>query len=179
MVLTVANRRAKLLHPTLQAKLALSLVSKPPTTRLLPLLGNVISSNLKLLWPPEEFLFYDNYPYTNYMTTHVLRLHAQPFSTIAAGNKTIEARLLDTKRQLIGINDHLIFINRDDPTQKLVVTVTELLPCHTFRELFSRAKPSEFGGTSEEELLAHISSYYSSEDEIRYGVLGIRFQVDI
>ena len=39
------------------------------------------------------------------MNVHELKLTAEPFEAIAAGNKTIESRLFDEKRQAIQLGD--------------------------------------------------------------------------
>ena len=51
------------------------------------------------------------------MTTHQLKLATEPFDAIISGNKTIESRLYDTKRQKIQIGDRIIFTNRDNSEQ--------------------------------------------------------------
>ena len=51
------------------------------------------------------------------MTTHQLTLATEPFNAITSGNKTIESRLYDEKRQKIQIGDQIIFTNRDNPSQ--------------------------------------------------------------
>ena len=55
--------------------------------------------------------------------THYMNLHPQPFSMIANGNKTIELRLFDEKRQLISIGDRLIFTNIEDANSTISCVV--------------------------------------------------------
>lgn len=45
---------------------------------------------------------------------HYMTLDPAPFETINNGTKTIELRLNDEKRQLIRINDEIIFENKAD-----------------------------------------------------------------
>lgn len=47
----------------------------------------------------------------------------------------------------------------------------------TFAELFSHFPSADFGGDSIENLLAEIYTFYSKEDEKKYGVVGMRFVV--
>jgi ASC-1-like (ASCH) protein len=102
---------------------------------------------------------------------------AVPFQAIKAGNKTIESRLYDEKRQKIKIGDTLIFINREASEQKVEAKVVGLLHYATFKELFTHNIPAKFGGASAEWLLSQIEEFYSIEDQSEHGVIGIEFQI--
>lgn len=110
------------------------------------------------------------------MTTHKLSLHPEPFAAIASGHKTIESRLYDEKRRKIQLGDQIVFINRVDSEQTVVVTVVGLLRYATFHDLFSHNDSLKFGGESVEWLENQINEFYSAEDQQRYGVLGIEFE---
>ena len=109
------------------------------------------------------------------MTMHQLTLATDPFNAIVSGNKTIESRLYDDKRQKIQIGDQIIFTNRDNPSQTATVNVVGLLRYETFHDLFSHNNPRKFGGESVEWLENQISEFYSTEDQRLYGVVGIEF----
>lgn len=113
----------------------------------------------------------------NFMTTHQLKLATEPFNAIISGNKTIESRLYDAKRQKIQIGDRIIFINRDNSEQTVTAEVVGLLRYATFRDLFSHNNPRKFGGDNVEWLENQISEFYSIEDQKIYGVIGIEFKV--
>ena len=113
----------------------------------------------------------------NFMTTHQLKLATEPFNAIISGNKTIESRLYDTKRQKIQIGDRIIFTNRDNSEQTVTAEVVGLLRYATFRDLFSHNNPRKFGGDNVEWLENQISEFYSIEDQNIYGVIGIEFKV--
>lgn len=113
----------------------------------------------------------------NFMTTHQLKLATEPFDAIISGNKTIESRLYDTKRQKIQIGDRIIFTNRDNSEQTVTAEVVGLLRYATFRDLFSHNNPRKFGGDNAEWLENQISEFYSIEDQKIYGVIGIEFRV--
>ena len=113
----------------------------------------------------------------NFMTTHQLKLATEPFNAIISGNKTIESRLYDTKRQKIQIGDRIIFTNRDNSEQTVTAEVVGLLRYATFRDLFSHNNPRKFGGNNVEWLENQISEFYSIEDQKIYGVIGIEFKV--
>ena len=113
----------------------------------------------------------------NFMTTHQLKLATEPFNAIISGNKTIESRLYDAKRQRIQIGDRIIFTNRDNSEQTVTAEVVGLLRYATFRDLFSHNNPRKFGGDNVEWLENQISEFYSIEDQKIYGVIGIEFKV--
>ncbi len=109
------------------------------------------------------------------MTKHELKLANEPFEAIATGKKTIESRLFDEKRQAIQLEDILVFINREKPSQTLKVRVVGLLHYGTFDDLFSNNNPAKFGGKSKNWLMSQISEFYSFEEQTQYGVIGIEF----
>lgn len=111
------------------------------------------------------------------MKTHCFHLNPEPFASVQSGNKTIESRLYDAKRQVIQNGDSLTFYNRDDTNQFIVATVTQLHHYSSFHELFTSQPPQKFGKTSIEELERQIALYYSPDDEEKYGVLGIEFDL--
>lgn len=94
---------------------------------------------------------------------------------IKEGNKTIESRLFDEKRQSIQIGDTIIFTNREATNETVAVNVIGLLHYATFHDLFTHNQPTKFGGPSAEWLENQINEFYSLDDQQKYGVLGIEF----
>ena len=113
----------------------------------------------------------------NFMTTHQLKLATEPFNAIISGDKTIESRLYDAKRQKIQIGDRIIFTNRDNSEQTVTAEVVGLLRYATFRDLFSHNNPRKFGGDNVEWLENQISEFYSLSDQLENGVIGIEFEI--
>lgn len=111
------------------------------------------------------------------MATHQLTLATEPFNAITSGNKTIESRLYDEKRQKIQIGDQIIFTNRDNPSQTAAVKVIGLLRYATFHDLFSHNNPRKFGGESVEWLENQINEFYSLHDQKQNGIIGIEFEL--
>ena len=109
------------------------------------------------------------------MTTHNLQLATEPFNAIISGQKTIESRLYDEKRQSIQLGDKLIFTNREQPDQTVEVTVLGLLRYETFHDLFAHNEPTKFGGPSVEWLENQINEFYSIDEQKENGVIGIEF----
>lgn len=111
------------------------------------------------------------------MNTHSLQLATVPFNAITSGQKVIESRLYDDKRQLIKIGDIIEFTNRESPDQKVLVKVIDLLQYETFRDLFSDNNPAMFGGESVEWLESQIKEFYSLDEQKQNGVVGIEFKL--
>jgi hypothetical protein len=111
------------------------------------------------------------------MITHQLKLATEPFDAIVSGEKTIESRLYDEKRQKIQLGDEIVFTNRDKPGQTATVKVVGLLRYATFHDLFSHNNPRRFGGESVEWLEEQIGEFYSLDDQLEDGVVGIEFKM--
>lgn len=109
------------------------------------------------------------------MNTHELKLATEPFEAIKGGNKTIESRLYDDKRQLIALGDELVFTNRENPRETVTVKVIGLLRYESFEALFTHNEPTKFGGQSAEWLLNQIREFYPAEEEQKSGVIGFEF----
>ena len=111
---------------------------------------------------------------------HHMKLHEQPFAHIACGQKTIELRLNDEKRQRIQIGDEIIFSMSSSPLSQIRVLVTALHRFTNFRELYS-SLPLDRCGYLPHELPSasakDMEKYYSSDEQHKYGVLGIEFKV--
>lgn len=105
-----------------------------------------------------------------------MKLTAIPFNKIKSGQKVIESRLYDEKRQAIEPGDEIEFIQTEEPHNVIRTKVTGLLKYPTFKQLFTENDPKLFGGDTAENLLIEIKQFYSDEDEAKYGVLGIRLE---
>ena len=108
------------------------------------------------------------------MKTHQMKLALGPFEQIASGEKIIESRLYDEKRQQVSVGDYIEFSCVDDMARKIQAEVRVLYQYRSFDALFSDFPPAYFGGASKEELLTTIKNFYSEEDQETYGVVGIR-----
>lgn len=108
---------------------------------------------------------------------HQMKLAKAPFDKITSGQKIIESRLFDEKRQLINIGDEIEFAQNDDPTQTAKTRVVALYRYASFEMLFADFPPEYFGGSSKESLIDEIGQFYSAEEQKKYGVVGIRIQI--
>lgn len=108
--------------------------------------------------------------------THYMKLQPVPFEKISSGQKTIELRLFDEKRQRIRPGDTIIFSNIADSAATVSVTVLNLLCFRNFKELFASLPLDKCGYAEAEVHSASVSDmniYYSEEEQQRYGVVGI------
>ena len=106
---------------------------------------------------------------------HEMKLHASPFEKIKSGQKTIELRLYDEKRQQIQEGDRITFTNTATG-ETLTATVKKLHRFATFAELYEALPLLQCGYTADDIDTADPSdmeAYYSAEEQHKYGVVGI------
>ena len=106
-----------------------------------------------------------------------MRLHKEPFELIKNGSKTIELRLYDEKRQMISVGDTIIFENRSDGDE-IKVKVIALHKYPSFEELYKHFNKVSIGYKEDEEANPKdMELYYSSEEQSKYGVVGIEVEL--
>ena len=112
------------------------------------------------------------------MQTHQMSLNEEAFLQIQKGEKTIEVRLFDEKRQLVQIGDGIHFSLVGDATQTIKTKVLALHRFPDFSSLFSEEilLKSGFAGYTKEGAVDCMHTYYSPEREEKYGVLGIEIE---
>ncbi len=109
------------------------------------------------------------------MNTHAMKLVPAPFDMIKSGQKTIELRLLDEKRQQIKLGDKIVFTNTSTG-ETLDTKVVNLHRFDSFEELYKSLPLLKCGYTAEDIDKAHsfdMEQYYSVEEQKKYGVVGI------
>ena len=104
-----------------------------------------------------------------------MKLHPAPFEMIKSGEKTIELRLFDEKRQQIDVGDVIIFT--DTHTGEFMnAKVLALHRFDSFEELY-RSLPLLKCGYTEDDIdtarADDMNEYYSLEKQKKYGVVGI------
>lgn len=112
---------------------------------------------------------------TRQINVHNMKLHHSPFERIKSGEKKIELRLFDEKRQQIKAGDKIVFT--DTATgETLHKTVVILHRFDTFDELYQALPLLQCGYTTDDIDQAHPSDmeqYYSVAEQKKYGVVGI------
>ena len=110
--------------------------------------------------------------------THKMNLNPEPFEMIRTGQKTIELRLNDEKRQKIKVGDMIEF-TQTETGQKLITEVITLHRFDTFTELYQELPLLKCGYTEADIATAKpedMDLYYTPEKQKKYGVLGIELK---
>ncbi len=109
---------------------------------------------------------------------HNMKLHHSPFEKIKSGEKTIELRLFDEKRQQIRAGEQITFT--DTSTGETVTKrVAKLHIFCSFEELYQSLPLLKCGYTAEDIESASPSDmeeYYPAEEQKKYGVVGIELE---
>lgn len=117
------------------------------------------------------------------MTTHILRLSPAPFEKFKMGQKTIEMRLWDEKRQQMQIGDMIRFEKLPDTQESLLCKIMTLHRFPNFTAMCETLPLTAMGYEGEslqawQERRDHgMSPFYSAADELKYGVIGIELMV--
>lgn len=111
--------------------------------------------------------------------THKMKLFESPYEMIRSGQKTIELRLNDEKRQKIQVGDFIEF-TQAETKEKIVAEVIELHRFDSFTELYQKLPLLKCGYTEKTVDSAKpgdMDKYYSGEEQNKYGVIGIEIKV--
>lgn len=105
-----------------------------------------------------------------------MRLHDEEYEKIKKGNKTIEMRINDEKRQLLKIKDLIEFTNRKT-NEKMLVVVKNLYFYTSFEELYKHHDKISLGYKEDETVnFKELEKYYTKEEESKYGVVAIEIR---
>lgn len=111
---------------------------------------------------------------------HQMKLKAHPFNMIRSGQKTFELRLYDEKRQKVHVGDEIEFSCLDGNEAPFVVRVTGLHLFENFAVLYSAPPLLKCGYTEEtieDASPDDMNQYYSVEEQVQYGVVGIEIKL--
>lgn len=107
---------------------------------------------------------------------HEMKLLPQPFNMIRSGQKIYELRLFDEKRQKLQVGDVIEFSCLEREEKPFMVEVIALHRFKDFGELYAALPLLKCGYTKETLDAAspeNMNQYYSVEEQVRYGVVGI------
>ena len=105
---------------------------------------------------------------------HKMRLVDFAFNAIKNGEKDIEIRLNDEKRQLIKIGDIIEFKNLDTD-ETINVEVINLYKYDNFDELFNSFDKKRLG-LKETDNVSIMNNFYTLDEQNRYEALGIQIK---
>ena len=106
---------------------------------------------------------------------HRMKLLRIYFDKIASGEKTVEMRLMDEKRQEISIGDTVVFSCEDDPARTVTVEVADVQKFSDFSAL-ARCYGTDavgFAGCTADEVGARMTQIYTDEAVARGGAAAI------
>ncbi len=109
---------------------------------------------------------------------HHMKLNKSPFDKIFNGEKKIELRLNDEKRQQVKEGDFIEFTQIGDEKRKMTVLVLELHHFDSFKALFATLPKEKIGHKSDEIISDdYMDKYYTPEKQEQYGALGIEIRM--
>lgn len=112
------------------------------------------------------------------MNIHNMKLNSQPFRMIKNGRKTVELRLYDEKRRKLKLGDKIIFESLENG-ETITVTVLALHIYESFAELYKHFDKVAMGYNDDEIAKPDdMNEYYTPENQIKYGVVGIEISLD-
>lgn len=109
---------------------------------------------------------------------HEMKLNNKAFNNIKNGIKKFELRLYDDRRKNINLGDTIIFHNLNNLDDTITVIVLELLQYPSFIDFFKDIDYRLCGtANSLEEKLERIHTFYTYEQEKKYGILAIKIEI--
>lgn len=106
-----------------------------------------------------------------------MNLYPDAFELIENGNKKVEMRLNDEKRQKLTIGDLVIFTNTETK-EEIIVEVIDLKVFKSFDELYSSYEKTVIGYKKDEVANPNdMLDHYSQEQIDKYGALAIEIKL--
>lgn len=107
---------------------------------------------------------------------HLMRLKEPYFSFIKQGEKTIELRLFDEKRQTISTDDEIVFQLAHNENETIKTRVINLYHAPNFEKLSNTINPQQAGFLSKSDMTNTMALFYPQPQQEKYGVLGIEIK---
>ncbi len=104
---------------------------------------------------------------------HKMTVKTKYYNLLKSGQKTVELRLFDEKRQQIKEGDTIVFSNTADITDTFQAKVIKLHHADSFKSLLQKIRPQQAGFETEEKLLTAVEEFYTPDAQQKYGVVGI------
>ncbi len=112
-------------------------------------------------------------------TCHTLKLYSTYFNLIKNGQKTIEVRLNDEKRQKINAGDTIEFLSAENEYEKLSTKVVAKYYFKTFKEMATTLNSASLGFDSKtvNEIVDVYHGIYGTENELKYGIVAFKIEL--
>lgn len=108
--------------------------------------------------------------------THYSVVSQTVFAKIKHGERIIEPRINDDAHRNIRPGDLIVITNRDTH-EEVVTKVVGVLRYPSFVEMLQANPPSRFGVEDERDVIAEMRRYYTADQEVDHGVLGIKLHL--
>ena len=110
---------------------------------------------------------------------HEMKLKPIYYNKIMKGQKIYEGRLNDEKRRNIKIGDIIIFKNESNLSTSLKTVVKDLLYFNSFKDLINTLPLEKLGfeNSDKNEVEKIYHTFYTVEDETRFGVVAIKVEL--
>ena len=101
------------------------------------------------------------------------------FEVVKKGIKNVEVRVYDEKRRKMKIGDEIIFLKRPLEEEKIITRIVDLKVFIDFNELVSKYNIERLylNTFNKEEFINLLGRFYSKEEQEKYGVVAIEFEV--
>ena len=109
----------------------------------------------------------------------IMKLNAEMFDKVKSGNKTYEVRLLDEKRQKIGVGDTIIFKKEPDLIDGVVVKVVEARVFPSFEQMAMTLSLASVGFENKDagQVARYYHRIYDRKEEAQYGVVAYKIEL--
>ncbi len=108
---------------------------------------------------------------------HKLKVKEKYYKLLKSGDKTIELRLLDEKRQAIKPGDIIEFTNNSDPRENFIARIIKLHCARSFAELCQKIPCQKAGFENNGKLISALEEFYPQEKQTEFGVIGIEIKL--
>lgn len=108
-----------------------------------------------------------------------MKLNSEMFDKVKSGQKTFEVRLLDEKRQKIGVGDTIIFKRQPDLIDGVVVKVVEAKVFPNFEQMAMTLSLANVGFENKDarQVVRYYRKIYTKQDEEKYGVIAFKIEL--
>ncbi len=108
---------------------------------------------------------------------HEMKLENEPFEKIKKGEKKIEIRLFDEKRQKLKVGDGISFVN-NQTGESVKTKIVNLYVFENFRSLYKNFDKTALGYSESEDASAEdMTKYYSKREQKKYKAIAIEIEV--
>lgn len=108
-----------------------------------------------------------------------MHLNDLPFNQILSGEKTLEVRLNDSKRQLLQTGDEILFLSTSNENKTILKSVIALRKYDSFAEMALVEDSTSLGfgkDSSIQDIVDTYRKYYSPDEEKKFGILLIELK---